>query len=423
VPDEQPDASRRTAPAKATVRPSWWPGWIWSVPIAAVAICVWLLVRHLSQGGTDVVITFDDAHGVKPNDTGVEYRGTKVGEVKAVALTKARDAVHVTANIDDDAAELLNAGTIFWLRGAEPSISDLSSLGAVLSGPTIVLEPGGGAPTREFHGLGRKPAVPHDHGPAVRFRVPFDGAVGDVSEGDAVKLRGFPVGEVEEIGFHYDTQTGAIATPVTLALYPRLFHVEADGKPADADDFRATVGRLVGDGLRARLDREPPLVGSETVSLQMTPGAPAASLDVVDGLPQIPTAPGGGLESVVASVSDLPIRQIADNVLDATKHLDALVSSGQLKDSVAQLDAALGEVRRMVANVAPKVDDAVRSMREAAAHLRQTARAADRTLGAPAQSGVADTLREVKDAARAVRSLADYLDRHPEALISGKGRD
>ena len=33
------------------------------------------------------------------------------------------------------------------------------------------------------------------------------------------------------------------------------------------------------------------------------------------------------------------------------------------------------------------------------------------------------TLKEVSAAARSVRNLADYLERHPEALIRGKGTD
>jgi paraquat-inducible protein B len=30
-------------------------------------------------------------------------------------------------------------------------------------------------------------------------------------------------------------------------------------------------------------------------------------------------------------------------------------------------------------------------------------------------------LEELSDAARSIRSLSDYLERHPEALIKGKG--
>jgi paraquat-inducible protein B len=45
----------------------------------------------------------------------------------------------------------------------------------------------------------------------------------------------------------------------------------------------------------------------------------------------------------------------------------------------------------------------------------------DKTLSGPAsQAGLAATLQELKDAARSVRSLADYLEQHPESLISGK---
>jgi hypothetical protein len=31
-------------------------------------------------------------------------------------------------------------------------------------------------------------------------------------------------------------------------------------------------------------------------------------------------------------------------------------------------------------------------------------------------------MREVNDTARSVRSLADYLDRHPEALLRGRSQ-
>jgi paraquat-inducible protein B len=260
--------------------------------------------------------------------------------------------------------------------------------------------------------------VPHDHGAAVRFRASFDGAVGDLSPGDAVKLRGFPVGEVEGTEFHYDVSTGVLATPVTFRLYPRLFHVDGG---RDGERFDDTVARLVDAGLRAQLERDPPVVGSERVALDMVSGAPAATLEVVQAVPQIPTAPAGGLESVAERVKDVPIHQIGQNVLDITKHVDEITSSPALKDSVAQLHASLRDVRRMVADVSPQVDRVVHELQDTAAHLRQTARTADRTLGgATSQTGVADTVREVKEAARSIRSLADYLDRHPEALISGR---
>jgi paraquat-inducible protein B len=40
---------------------------------------------------------------------------------------------------------------------------------------------------------------------------------------------------------------------------------------------------------------------------------------------------------------------------------------------------------------------------------------------APGTGNLSDTLYELNRAARSLRELADYLDRHPEALLHGKG--
>jgi paraquat-inducible protein B len=344
-----------------------------------------------------------------------------VGSVSDVALSKDGKAVNVSASMNDSAKKFLTSETVFWLRGANPSLSDLSSLGAVLSGPTIVMEPGAGKSTTHFTGQTRKPAAPPGSGNAVLFGVSFHGEVGGLTPGDPVKLRGFPVGEVRTIGFHYDLQNDHIETPVTLALYPSLFHVEGAKEPKSANALKAALGQLVAKGLRANLDRDPPLIGSYRVSFEMIPGAPTASLAVANNIPEIPTAPSGGLQSIVTRVNKIPLDQIGQNVLDLTKQIDQLASSPKLKESVAQLDASLKEIHETVKDVGPKVDQLVQTLRNTAQQLDQASAAADKTMGgASSQTGLNETMREVKEAARSIRSLADYLEQHPEALISGK---
>ena len=153
----------------------------------------------------------------------------------------------------------------------------------------------------------------------------------------------------------------------------------------------------------------------------MVLGAPAASLSVAHNLPEIPTAPGGALQSIVTRVNQIPLDQIGQNVLDLTKQIDQLASSPKLKESVAQLDASLKEIYQTVQEVGPKVDQLVQTLRNTAQQLDHASAAANKTLGgAASQTGLNDTRREVKDAARSIRSLAGSLERHPEALISGK---
>jgi paraquat-inducible protein B len=108
-------------------------------------------------------------------------------------------------------------------------------------------------------------------------------------------------------------------------------------------------------------------------------------------------------------------------VLDITRHVDGIVSSAQLKDAVRNLSTALKQIRQMTSKAGPQVTAATQSLRKAADDLDRTAQSANGLVsGATAQSGLESTLREITDAARSIRSLADYIDRHPEALIHGR---
>jgi paraquat-inducible protein B len=415
---------KRTSAARAMakIRQSWWPGWIWAIPIAVLIVVGWLGLRALTSGGTDITIVFDDTHGLSKEGSTISYRGTQVGTVTGVTLTDDGNAVNVSANIDDSAARFLRSETRFWLSGAHPSISNLSSLKSILAGPTIVMDPGPGKKTTHFEGLARKPIRPAADARGQPFHVSFAGAVGTLRRGDPVKFRGFTVGEVEEIGFRFDARTGEVATPVTLMLFPALFHIHNVPNPKSPATLRTAVGSLVRDGLRARLERDPPLIGGTTVTLEMGPKANPANSPTVNGVPEIPALPhSGGVRSLVARLNDVPLEQIGQNALAISKRVDTLVSSPELEDSVTQLHAALVQIRKTTAAAGPKINRLVDALRKTAQQLDQTARSTNRLVGGPAsQTGLTTTMREATEAARAIRELADYLDRHPEALIHGR---
>ena len=279
---------------QAGVRHGWWPGWIWAIPVAALLIVIWLGARALLAGGTSITIRFPDAHGMKEENTDVVMRGTRVGHVTGIKLTRDGTAVIVTASIDAGAGKFLRAGTRFWLRGAEPSLSNLSSIGSLLSGPTIVMDPGAGGKARHFTGLERKPIAPAAAGRPILYEISVGSEAGSLAGGDPVTLRGFTVGEVRDVGFDYDPATGQISTPATLAIYPSLFHVKGMHAAPTAAQVSGEIERLIDGGLRARLTRNPPLVGRYEVTLRRRAGAPPprGPLQAADGLPQIPMASG-----------------------------------------------------------------------------------------------------------------------------------
>jgi paraquat-inducible protein B len=352
-----------------------------------------------------------------------------VGKVNDVALSKDGQSVEVTVHIEGDATRYLTTGTQFWLRGAEPDMSDLASLASLLSGPTIEMTPGPGPATKRFKGLARKPLVSGGQGPPQLFRIRLGGAVGGLKKGALVKLRGFPVGEVTDVGFRFDPAAAAIATPVTIALYPALFHIEGAG-PDDGKALLAAIGKMIETGLHARLSRDPPLVGSALITLETAPDqerAPESPAWPSDGLPEIPADEQGSAESIVTKIDKLPIDQIAGNLLDASRHIDQIVASPKIGNAIAQLDAALTEIHAMTGAAAPQIPKIVDSLRRASAQIEAVAGDADRTvkeagnaLSENSQHGVQATLRQLTETARSIRDLADYLDRHPDALLKGR---
>ncbi|MGF6987549.1 paraquat-inducible protein B [Paraburkholderia atlantica] len=359
----------------------------------------------------------------------------KVGAVSEITL--APDGQHVQAELKIDRAEkkYLRSETRFFLRGAHVDLNDPASLKGVLSGPEIVMEPGPGEPTSRFDGVDRRPALAPGHGPVVTYLVRFDGAVGDLKSGADVQLRGFHVGTVTSVRLNYDARTGALSTPVEIALNPAQLGIVGAPPPANGD-WRplvdAMLGRLVATGLRARLSQDPPVVGADKINLDFVQGAPVATLASEDGLPVIPSVAAANLDTTMAKANeviqkfdDLPIRQTGEQVRSIAAHINALSSSPQIKDSLTHIDHSVAQIDHTLQQVSPQIGPLVAQLRDTASAADRTVAAANRTLGgdASSQNDLPAAMQELTDTARSIRALADYLDRHPEALIHGRQQE
>lgn len=421
------DGQQRT---QAVTKKSRWPGWIWAVPIAAIAITGWLLAREFLTGGVGVTIVFDQAAGMTAKDTKVKLRGLDIGEVSAVGL--ATDGSHVTAdvNINDSAKKYLVSGTKFYLEG-QPSFSNPSSLKSIISGPTIEMVPGSGSATRHFSGIDGMP--PPQLAAAVPYVAMFDGDVGDVPVGSAVTLRGFTVGRVDGVRLTINPQNGQLITPVKISLDPTRLDPGVQA-PADgnwAEPLNATLSKLIAKGLRAQLTQDPPVIGSRHVTLDILPGVQPAALSVRPDVTEIPTQSGGGIGGIVDQIGQLPIAQIGNEVQAIAAQAHALVSAPQIMDTLDHLDQTVAQLDKTMAAAGPKIPPMVESARRTVDQLRETASKIDATAaamksmmgGSPAapNGNLQQALNELSQAGRAVRSLADDLDQHPESIIKGRG--
>ena len=180
--------------SEAKIRQSWWPGWIWLLPVAAVVAVTYFGIEAWTSRGPTVHLIFTTAPGVKVSDTKVKFQGQEVGEVEAVTIQKDLKHTDVEISLRSQLAGHLGPGTRFWIEGGNVSLNDLSALKTLIAGPYIGIEPHAGKPTHHFTGLQSKPELT---GSAIgrRYRL-HETKLGTISAGSPVLYLGIHVGDV-----------------------------------------------------------------------------------------------------------------------------------------------------------------------------------------------------------------------------------
>src|SRR5271167_4865802 len=131
-----------------------WPNLIWGIPLLALLIVGYLGIRALFNRGEVVTVTFSRAAGAKAGMTKVLYQGIEAGQVVKIQPNADGRRLDFVLRLVPAAKSGLNTNARFWLIGANPNFTDLSSLKAVVSGIAIGYAPGEGGETEDhFQGL------------------------------------------------------------------------------------------------------------------------------------------------------------------------------------------------------------------------------------------------------------------------------
>ncbi len=271
---------------------------------------------------------------------------------------------------------------------------------------------------------------------AREYLVYFDGSLRGLEPGAPVEFRGIEVGRVTDIRLVVEPDTGEVRVPVRIAVLPeRLAPLDAAGDvgrpPADLAE------KLVARGIRAQLKTANLLTGELVVDLDVRPDAPPVELRMEGGVPVIPSVPSE-LETITSSaaalldkLSNLPLEALIADLRTVIAEVDRLLSDPGVARMLAALelaatrvaeiaDALEGEVEPTAAALRRAAEGADAAVREARLLFRQTRDTLDPN-GRLYQS-VLQMTRETARAARAVRLLAEYLERNPQALIRGRGQ-
>jgi paraquat-inducible protein B len=248
-----------------------------------------------------------------------------------------------------------------------------------------------------------------------------------------VELKGLKVGSVSDFRLEIDPKTMAVRIPVTVEIDPQRILtaaeldqlMQATGYAATSPERRPGMEKLVERGLRAQLKTGSLLTGQLYVDLDFYPASPPAKLIYGGQYPEIPTVPTALEEfqdsaaAILANLKKLPLDKIGNELALTLQSANRLISDPNLKDTLRSLDVVLKDVQKL----AQTADRQVAALATGTEKTLMAVRAVLENVepGAPVAVDLANTLEELAAAARSMRVLSNYLERHPEALLYGKG--
>jgi len=303
----------------------------------------------------------------------------------------------------------------------------------------------------------------------------FEKSVKGLSVGAPVVWRGVQIGSVSSIVLDADPEELIINIPIIIEIDPS--RVKVKGKRARNIDLQ--LKRLVERGLRARMTIQSIVTGQMMIEVDFFPDTPVRLTGLEPAYPEIPTIPSS-MDQLAKKIEKLPIEKIAERLLGVIEKINHVLGDPKISKIVANLEKAGGNLNRLILNADQMVTDtkthidnlshniqgtvtetrkalksASRDIRTVSADARKLLKNTDgeiQPVGKKAQEALvsarqamdqakdtlvsvnqlvgeqSDTrhklnraLDEIAGAARSLHALMDYLERHPEALLQGKG--
>jgi len=383
----------------------------------------------------------------------VYYRQIQVGEVLRYHLSADQAFVEVDIFIQEPHDQLVRQNSRFWNVsglgievGGDGVKVDMASLASLMAGGVafetsdslINNEPAYAGAMFTLYGS-RTESIKKPISITMPYVLYFDDSVRGLSNGAAVEYRGIRIGTVADISMQHDLANGTIRIPVLVQLEPEriLTSPRQDQVPQDNYDLhvKQMMDKLVANGMRARLQTGNLLTGQLIVELDMIPDAQMASIDYQGDYPLLPTVPGtltsltDSLTGIMNKLDSLPLSEIGRHLEQTLAGADALINGAELRQAMEGFAATMQSTRQLMRSLDKDAAPLMASLQQLSTDTGHMVRQADKALkgldGMLVEDGVVGTeltrmLQEMSAAAKSVGSLAEYLERHPEALLQGK---
>ena len=352
----------------------------------------------------------------------VYYRHYQVGQIIDEQLDEAGGGAHVVLFIDAPNDRFVTPNTRFWnASGVDVNVSAdglrfrTQSVAAVVAGGIAFDSGPEGSDANIWPPAGidftlykdevaaMAPPDGEPHLIKMRFERPLRG----LTLGAPIEFVGVEIGNVTAIDVGYEANTQHFPVFVSGRLYPRRMGLayttlQAQGAKGTDDDLARLVGKLAARGLRVQPRSGNLLTGRLYLVLDFVPDAPPARFNAGARPVELPTIDSNlgelqaGIAQVVKKINALPLQRLV----------------GHADQDLTDIHATL---QRVNGTLLPAATESLTTMHETLQNIDHLL--ADES---PLRSNVEDTLEDVQRTLRSVKALADYLERHPDALIRGR---
>jgi paraquat-inducible protein B len=226
------------------------------------------------------------------------------------------------------------------------------------------------------------------------------------------------IGQVTDVHIEYDNATRQVNVPITIEVEAdrvKLLHENNDPAKFESNAYD-TFRTFIAQGLRAHLGSGNLLTGQKVINLDFTDDTTSAALIEGGIYPEIPTIDPDDLDSVIHSAKEL-----LNSLHTTVATLNKAITSPQMVQSLRSLNDSLVNLDRITHDASVNVGPLLQSLQTVAGSADAALKQADKAIASSDGGGdLAGAIHELKDAARSIRVLADYLESHPEALLRGK---
>ena len=212
----------------------------------------------------------------------------------------------------------------------------------------------------------------------------FSESIKGLDVGSQVVFKGVTVGKVVKIDIITDVEKLNFSIPVYMAFDEDDSDISTE---EPVEDPRQVLNKLIAKGLRARLVTQNYLTGQLMIELEFIENAPKAVYHSAPGsdIPEIPTVLSQ-IAEISQGIQELPLRETFKKM---NTFLDKL--NNEIVPQIQTLITEFSVIPNRTRNVPTTLE-----------HFNQA-------------------MQNISGAAKTLGNLADYLERHPEALLKGKG--